>query len=240
MGERRRFRRFSVDIMDMNGRMVLATYVKILDISLGGVSFKADRRLNIGGEYSLKIEGKGMELTVKGIVVRSSLSESTKDSRGNVVPIYMAGMQFTDVAVEKLKEVAEFIKSNLREADKKVDLFSPSGRRLYVRVYLETAEKSLLKFYESYKIKNLSLGGMLIETECALEIEITLPLQIFLTEDKSIALTGRIISCVRTAEREHERYNVGIEFLDIPEKDRETLQEFIRVLADLNKEGGSS
>ena len=96
MEEKRRFKRFSVDIMDINGKMILSTYVKILDISIGGISFKANRRLNMGGEYSLKMKSKGGELTVKGIIVRSALSESISDSWGNIVPVYSAGMQFTD------------------------------------------------------------------------------------------------------------------------------------------------
>ena len=50
MEERRRHKRFSVDILEISGKMVLARYVKILDISIGGVSFKADRRLHIGHE----------------------------------------------------------------------------------------------------------------------------------------------------------------------------------------------
>ncbi len=86
MDEKRRYKRFSVDIMEINGKMVLASYVKILDISIGGVSFKANRRLNMGSEYSLKMENKRRELTVKGIIVRSTLSESIEDSPGQYCP----------------------------------------------------------------------------------------------------------------------------------------------------------
>lgn len=86
MEERRRHKRFSVDILEISGKMVLARYVKILDISIGGVSFKADRRLHIGHEYTLKILGKGKELSVKGIVMRSLLSESVGDSRRQCCP----------------------------------------------------------------------------------------------------------------------------------------------------------
>ena len=82
MEEKRRDKRFSVNIMEINGKMVLATYVEILDISIGGVSFKANRRLNMGSEYSLRMESGDTELTVRGIIVRATLSESLKDSRG--------------------------------------------------------------------------------------------------------------------------------------------------------------
>ena len=113
MTESRRYNRFPVDILEISGKMVLATYVKVFDISVGGVAFKADRRLNMGSEYTLKMESQGKELLVKGVIVRSSLSESLKDSRGNIVPIYSAGMKFSDTSEQKLKEIEAFIGNNL-------------------------------------------------------------------------------------------------------------------------------
>jgi hypothetical protein len=227
MQERRRYKRFTIDIMEISGMMVLATYIKILDISIGGVSFKADRRLNIGREYTLKIEGRGKALTVKGAIVRATLTESMKDSRGNIVPIYSAGMKFTEVAEQKVEEIAAFIENNLKHVNKDVDIYSSSGRRHYLRVYIEIPERSLLKFHESYRVKNISIGGMLIESEFPQEIEAVLPLEIFFTEDQSMKVSGRVVSCSRVQGRETACYDIGMEFLDMPEKARKTLHEFI-------------
>lgn len=230
MEEKRRYKRFSVDIMDINGKMVLSTYVKILDISIGGVSFKANRRLNMGSEYSLKMESRGGELTAKGIIVRSSLSESIRDSRGNIVPVYSAGMQFTDTSEEKIKEIEAFILNNMKYADKQVDLYSPSDRRLYVRVFIENQEQSVLKVDENYKVINVSLGGMMIESEHTLELESAVPLEIYFVEDKSLKVTGRVVSCIMITDQEPMHYNIGMEFIEIPEKDGVILLEFIRSL----------
>jgi len=230
MDEKRRYKRFSVDIMEINGKMVLASYVKILDISIGGVSFKANRRLNMGSEYSLKMENKRRELTVKGIIVRSTLSESIEDSRGNIVPVYSVGMQFTDTSEEKIKEIEAFILNNMKEADKHVDLYSPSGRRLYVRVFIETPEQSVLKVDENYKVKNICLGGMMIESEHALELESVVPLEMYFVEDNSVKVTGRVVSCIMITDREPMHYNIGMEFTEMPEKDRYILIEFTRSL----------
>ncbi len=52
--ERRSFPRFTVDIMDIHGKMLFTNDVKILDISMGGVLLKADRRLNIGRDYTIQ------------------------------------------------------------------------------------------------------------------------------------------------------------------------------------------
>lgn len=230
MEEKRRYKRFSVDIMDINGKMVLSTYVKILDISIGGILFKANRRLNMGNEYSLKMESRGGELTAKGIIIRSSLSESIRDSRGNIVPVYSAGMQFTDTSEEKIKEIEAFILNNMKYADKQVDLHSPSGHRLYVRVSIENPEQSVLKVDENYKVKKISLGGMMIESEHALELESIVPLEIYFVEDNSLKVTGRVVSCIMITDREPMHYNIGMEFIQMPEKDSGSLLEFIRSL----------
>jgi c-di-GMP-binding flagellar brake protein YcgR len=230
MEEKRRFKRFSVDIMDINGNMILSTYVKILDISIGGISFKANRRLNMGGEYSMKMKSKGGELTVKGIIVRSALSESISDSWGNIVPVYSAGMQFTDASEEKIKEIEAFIMNNMKYEDMQVDLHSPSDHRLYVRVFIENPEQSVLKVDENYKVKKVSLGGMMIESEYALELESIVPLEIYFVEDNSLKVTGRVVSCIMITDQEPMHYNIGMAFIEMSEKDRELLLEFIRSL----------
>ena len=238
MQERRRYKRFSIDIMEISGKMVLATYIKILDISIGGVSFETDRRLNTGREYTLKIEGKGKPLTVKGIIMRAMLTESIKDSRGNMVPVYNAGMKFMEVSEQQIREIAVFIEKNLKDDYKDADLYSPSGRRQYLRVYIESPERSLLKFHESYWVKNISIGGMLIESEFPQEIETVLSLEIFFTEDQSMNASGRVVSCSRVQGKELMCYDIGMEFVDMPEQARKTLQEFILSLDQ--KETGSS
>lgn len=233
MQERRRDRRFAVDIMGINGRMMFARDVKIHDISIGGVSLKADSRLNIGSEYILKIEWKGKVLAVKGIVVWSLISESIEDSKGNIIPIYTAGMKFTDVSDEKLNDIINFIDEHKKVLDKQVDL-SKLGTRLHVRAQIETRGKTTLDFHESYKVKKLSLGGMLIESVHVLETENKLPMEVTLNEEKSIKFIGRVASCFLINDKDIERYDIGIEFLHMSDKDRTILDEFIRLLENLN------
>jgi len=111
MQDRRRHKRFAMDIMDMKGKMMFARAVKILNISSGGILFKADRRLNIGRNYVLKLENKGEVLTIHGTVICSKLTESQKDPEGDIIPIYTAGMKFTKVSNEnKINEIINLIK----------------------------------------------------------------------------------------------------------------------------------
>src|SRR5574337_430534 len=81
---KRRHKRFKLDLMDMNGKMILAHKVEIIDISLGGVALKTDRRLFVGKEYLIKLENKGKSIDIKGTIVRCELSgiEIISDGEG--------------------------------------------------------------------------------------------------------------------------------------------------------------
>ena len=105
MQEGRRYERFPVDNDEMNSSMALADHVQVLDISEGGISLKADIRLNMGRQYTLTIKTKLNVSTVKGIIVWSSLIENKEDAKGNIVPIYKAGLQFTNISREAIHEI---------------------------------------------------------------------------------------------------------------------------------------
>ena len=94
-----------MDNDEINSSMALADHVQVLDISEGGISLKADIRLNIGRQYTLTIKTKRNVSTVKGIIVWSSLIENKEDAKGNIVPIYKAGLQFTNVSREAINEI---------------------------------------------------------------------------------------------------------------------------------------
>jgi hypothetical protein len=231
MENRRRYKRYKVDILEIDGRILLARHVEILDISLGGISLLIDRKIDIDSEFTLKIEGKGNPLTIEGMVVWSFLSEYKNDTEGSVLPLHKVGMRFTDSSDEKKNEIADFIEAHKKDTDKEVDLFSSSARRLYVRVQIETPEKSIIKVQEKCKVKVLGLGGMLIESGHALEIESRMPMELNLTGKKTITFLGRTASCMTTSAGKQERYDIGIEFLDMPEQHKQILKEFLDSLS---------
>jgi c-di-GMP-binding flagellar brake protein YcgR len=235
MQDRRQHNRYRTDVMEINGKMVLAKSVKILDISIGGVCFQTEKSLNVGCEYTLKMEGKGRVLTVKGFVVWAILSGSLADSDGNIIPIYKAGMKFIDVSDEKINEIVNFIEDHKKAVDKQVDLYNPSGNRLFVRICIEDPEEAILNYHGSYKVKNISLGGMLIESEHLLEIESKLPMEMILNEESSIKFLGRIINCLLVKDKDIEHYDIRVEFVEMSEKDKEILVKFINLCDTIDK-----
>ena len=229
--EKRRHKRYALDIYDIQSEMLLAKEVKILDISISGVSLKADKRMDINREYTLKIRSKGKVLIFKGKVISSVLSGNQQGADGESVPIYTAGLKFADSSSEKMKEIIDFIEDHKREEDRQEDVYQLSGLRLFTRFQIEAPdETSLLHCYDGCKVKKLSLGGMLIERDNPLEIEITMPMKLTFPQDKSITFQGRIASCLLIENSVPECYDIGVEFLEMPEKEKQMLVEFIESL----------
>jgi len=90
---------------EINSSMVLSDHLQVLDISEGGILLKADIRLNIGRQYTLTIKTRFNVSTVKGMIVWSSLIENKEDAKGNIIPIYKAGLEFTNVSREAINEI---------------------------------------------------------------------------------------------------------------------------------------
>lgn len=235
MKERRQYQRYSVNVMDIHGNILFASNVKILDISVAGVLLKANKRLDIGRNYVLIIEGKGKKLTLQGTVVRSTLSESRKE-HGDIVPIYTAGMEFINLSNEKMNEIVRFLKDNITDYQKRrisdSDIVKMSGLRLHVRFHINAPEKAEVHFFDVYKVKKISLGGMLIETKEPIALEDKLPMEMALPENKVVMFLGRIVTCQLVENIKPKRYEIGIEFIEMSEQYKETLKSFIDSLEE--------
>ncbi len=103
MRDMRKHKRFKLDLIDMSSKMSLIGKVEIIDISLGGVALKADRKLNIGKECLLMLGYEDRHINVKGIVVRSELSGIEERGAGEKATIYSAGILFKDESADKVK-----------------------------------------------------------------------------------------------------------------------------------------
>ncbi len=218
--------------MQINGMMMFANEVEILDISIGGISLRADRRMNIGSEYSLKIRDESSVIPLKGTVVWSLLSGTKKGLDGAVTPLYTAGMCFQDLSSERIGELTRFIAAHRYERRGEEDMHCLSGLRFNIRYNIEAKEKAVLSYPESYRVKKISLGGMLIESTNEIEVEKRLPMELTLPKDITISFQGRVASCLVASREEPELYALGIEFVDISEKDRAILTDFIATLDD--------
>ena len=225
---KRRYKRFAVDCIKISGKMLFANSVDIIDVSAGGISLKTDKRLNIGNEYTLKLEGDDDLISVKGTIVRSSLHESRKAANGDMVPIYSVAMKFNDVSHKKICELVKFMESH-GEADMSPQVHWLSGLRFNIRFHVSESGKASLVCPESYIVKKISMGGMLIETDNAMPVDETLPMEISLSDRKKIIFLGRVASCISINRGGRNRHEIGIEFLNMPAERSKVLNDFISV-----------
>jgi hypothetical protein len=229
MKDKRRYKRFSVEIFKIIGNM-FANEVKILDINLDGVSLKADIRFDIGSEYKMKLHNDDQVVLVKGVIESSRMSETKKNPDGEMVPIYNASMKFTGVSGEERATLLHFIEVFRKEEEHKLSVVSVS---------IDAPERTVLDLSTNYQIKKLSLGGMLIGSEHSLEIERRMSMEISLPDKRIVRFIGRVASCLSDETSPGKRFDLGIEFLQISDEDRKTLKEFIQVVENM-KDGQSS
>ena len=104
MLDKRRHRRFRLDLIEFDGKLGFGEKVEIIDMSFGGVALKLDRRLNIGREYLFKLEDKEKSIDVQSIVVRCKLTGIEERYNGEKISVYTAGMRFQDRAVQKVED----------------------------------------------------------------------------------------------------------------------------------------
>jgi c-di-GMP-binding flagellar brake protein YcgR len=227
MGDKRRHKRFIIEGMDVECNMIVAAPVKLLDISLGGASILTDRRLAMGSEYSLKIQGDEGSIKLKGLVIWEELADSRKNPNGEVTPLYRAGIRFKSALTDKGAEILDFMGDT-------IDTTPPQSRLKGLRVkIINDRTKAILDFHKAHTVKTIGMGGMLIETGQAMQEESKFRMQLLLPEEKRpVVFVGRVASCLETAGKKAS-YDVGVEFLDMPEKDRARLKEFIDLVDSL-------
>ncbi len=226
MQDKRRHTRFKLDLQEMNGKMCLADKVEIIDISLGGVAIKADRRLNIGNEYSIKLGERGKQIEVRGIVVRSELCGFEERDDGESVSVYAAGMRFRDGSAEK---VAEFL--GIIEHSKKEDVPAVLDRRCDIRFQIVAPGERILSFPAQFKVKDISLSGILIDTDQFLGPDSNIPMSLSLDGVNTVNFNGRVVFCRKMEDGEQAHHEIGVEFSDLTDKDKTLIKTFIDYLA---------
>lgn len=112
MREKRQQKRFAVvDFLDIRGNILFSTDVRILNISLGGVSFSINKNLNVGGIYVLRLESKDKTLYLRGTIVWAKMN-GIRQEHDNIIPHCTVGMKFTNVRTHQQKGIEGLIKDN--------------------------------------------------------------------------------------------------------------------------------
>ena len=73
--------------------MLSTTPVDIINISLGGLAFRTETRLQVGEEYTVTLDIAGKTVAMRGVVAWSVLG-GLESRAGESVPVYSVGMKF--------------------------------------------------------------------------------------------------------------------------------------------------
>jgi hypothetical protein len=141
---------------------------------------------------------------------------------GERVSIYEVGMQFKDGSADRVAEFLKSIVQNQKETPSQLE-----ERRLNVRFQITDPHENILCYPVHFKVKTISLCGMLIQTDQALGIESRVPMGLSLNDGTTVNFIGRVVSCNMKEDKGQTHYNIGAEFIDLTDKDETLLQTFI-------------
>jgi hypothetical protein len=224
----RRHRRFAVDVKDIVARAAFATEVVIHNISITGVSLLTDRKLEVGRQYSLRILEGDPDMDIWGTVIWCGENDAAGGPSEDAHLRYAAGIQFATLQQDTVQRLVSFIESHLIEKHTQVKVHGMSGFRCNIRFRLDRQEMATLDIDETYRVRKLSLGGMLFESRRSFEPETRLHMEMTIPGNIPVDFIGRVTTCI-PSERP-ACFDTGIEFIDMPEPDRIKLKEFIRRL----------
>jgi len=216
MGERRREARF--DVETGHGTMLSTSPVDIINVSLGGLAFRTETRLQIGEEYTVTLDVAGKSIAMRGVVAWSVLGGL--ETRGReTVPVYSVGMKFQGA-------FSEGGESLLAAAENPVAV---EQRLAGVRFRLDGQASIAHPF--RYQVRVISMHGMLIEIDHPMKVDEVLPLEISLEDEAPIHCRGRVASCHERLQQYPKHYDVGFEFMQMPDEDNARLTRVVKALS---------
>ena len=217
--ERRTHTRYPVE--GIKGSFLFTTDARVLNLSLDGMSLEANNPLKIGHEYSLRLDEGEHHMPLKGTVVWCTLVKTTRDQQGDVQPVYRAGVHFADIMSGKATELRSFIHKNA---------VISLENRLFGRFRIEAEKPAGLSLEAKFKVKQISLSGMLVETEIAPPVDTHCQLDVEVGGIEFNA-TARIVRVDRQESDSGPSLTgtvyLGIEFLELSEESQLTLESFI-------------
>ncbi len=113
MSEKRRYPRFCIT-GELEGNLIYRADIHVLNISLGGICFLTEKRLNPGCNCLLELRDTGgAGFKVRGRVVRSNLKRTNKVGE-DLRPVYEIAVEFTGLT-ETLRSELEGLISRFSE-----------------------------------------------------------------------------------------------------------------------------
>jgi hypothetical protein len=101
-----------------------------------------------------------------------------------------------------------------------------------LRVHIDAPGKEMLDVPHTYRVKVISLSGMLIEMEEGLDLDRVCPMEFSLNEGgEAVRFTGRIVYCVEAVDQDTRKHEIGVAFEEMDLEEKKRLAEFIDTIS---------
>ena len=226
---RRRFDRYAAD--DLQGSFSYAVEAVVLNISLGGFAVRTATQLTIGRVYRFRLGSGDNTVHLTGTVQWCKMAGTEKLESGDVVPVYQAGIAFDEVMTRQAIELRQFLEKSIV-----VDV----KRRIFGRFKASSSQPVTLESSSRFLVKQISMSGVLVESETALDENEMFDFEVRLDRRKFASLV-RVAHVVENQDRDaSHRYRMGLEFVETESEHRDLLEEFIHALvASEDSESGA-
>ena len=198
--------------------MAFTVDASVLNISRSGIAVQTKFQLVVGRKYAVQIGYRSGPVLTTGTVRRCSLRRTRRTEKGEVEPIYEAGIEFDDVLNEKQAEIMPIVAKSASLQLKP---------RLYGRFRPDEDETVTLKSDLDFEVRRISLSGLLVETESAPEPDAVVSIEIQI-DGRPFASAGRIANVSKVSDEEGaHKSQFGVEFLKLSDEQRKLLETFL-------------
>ena len=221
---KRRHRRFAVEGMDLHAHLLFTDEVELHNLSVNGTCIYTKRDLHVGSKYLIKLLYKKKPLYIGCTVIWKRAFVTAEGIQQG----HEAGLQFLNISSDELIRLKDFMRTAGSPNGKRAgDQFKSSP----LRYTIVSQKKAVLKCPAMLDVLKISLGGLLMGSNCALDLESKYPMKILLSgEAQPLKCTGRIASVIPRPESNSPYFDIGVEFLSMEEGDRTRLDGFIHSL----------
>ena len=221
--ERRQYPRTPIHDLGVLCAIPYATDTRLLNISIGGASVSLDRRVRIGGVYSLHLhcfDGRVILLTAR--VARTSLTDVRKRADGESPPRYEAGFHFLNALTGPGSDLLTFLEGKMAAGRQ-------GGRLRGSRVQTGGVQAApCVEIYEDCPVFILGMGGLGIDTVQPLHTGEPILLDLRLHDSKpGFPIEGRIANSERVEGNSPARYRTGVAFVGMRTADRRKIAAFL-------------
>jgi len=205
--------------------MMLTSNVEVLNLSAGGASLRSEGELPEGKEFLITFAERDKKTGIRGMVVKSAFSGTGRGTGGKDAAFYTSNIRFQD---GQARQIAHVIGSRERQKDENEP--SADDRRRDVRFHMTIPLESVLSHTSRFRVKQMSMSGMLIQSEQPLGINSTIPMDLSLAGGR-VNFIGRVASC-RLAETNGKNWHdIGVEFRELTDEGKALLERFLDSLA---------